>query len=253
MKECTVCCVTAKYNNKVEDKIGIMREVLTKYGRSDLTVFPELFLEINSSNEREVISEIKRMSKKTKTIISFGASFKQKKIYNSLFLITPEGRVNRYDKVHLTSLDKKDFSNGKLFKVVNTRIGKIGLAVCYDLLFPEAFRTLKLTGAEIIVLGSLWPGYDNEGWEIFTKARCRENQVFGVFSGGSGLFYDYARCGNSRIVDPFGKIIISNTMKNENYSVIKATLDPILLKRAMGIGCPKENYMKARQPKSYKV
>ena len=75
---------------------------------------------------------------------------------------------------------------------------KCGLAICYDLRFPEFFRKIALAGAEIIFIPAAWSLKRLTPRQILTKARAIENQVFVVFANSSG---------KSEIVNPRGEVI----------------------------------------------
>jgi predicted amidohydrolase len=71
--------------------------------------------------------------------------------YNSSVFISPDREISVYRKAHLFYKEKLVFSNGNThFPVYNTSIGKIGVMICFDWIFPEVCRSLALKGAEII-------------------------------------------------------------------------------------------------------
>ncbi|HWF73666.1 MAG TPA: nitrilase-related carbon-nitrogen hydrolase [Solirubrobacteraceae bacterium] len=79
-------------------------------------------------------------------------------IYNSSALVDGDGVVAVYRKLHLWGEEARWFSPGQdPAPVVDTRYGRIGLAVCYDLEFPELTRGLALHGADLIALPANWP------------------------------------------------------------------------------------------------
>lgn len=124
----------------------------------------------------------------------------------------------RYDKIHLfdaivseTEIHKESdvVEPGNNIVVVETPIGKIGLAVCFDVRFADHFRSLFDRGAEIIVLPSAFTVKTGEAhWELLT--RCRAIDTFSYFVGaGQGGTHTSGRktYGHSLIVDPWGKIL----------------------------------------------
>ena len=100
----------------------------------------------------------------------------------------------------------------------------VGLAICYDLRFPELFRILALRGAELIVLPAAFTmttGKDH--WEVLIRARAIENQVFLLAPGQHGTSDDVHWCyGRSTIVDPWGVVLATAP---DADAVITATLD----------------------------
>lgn len=83
------------------------------------------------------------------------------KLYNSSALVDGEGVLAVYRKLHLWNEEARWFSPGdEPAPVVDTRYGRIGLAVCYDIEFPELTRGLALQGADLIALPANWPRGD---------------------------------------------------------------------------------------------
>mgnify|MGYP001547382094 CR=1 FL=1 len=135
----------------------------------DLIVLPELFAtgylfqakeELQKAAEPaqkaeygETTSCLIDIAKKHNCIINAGiAELGEKgKIFNSSVLVSPAGLLGVYRKVHLFGDEKKYFSPGRQpFPVFETKVGRLGLIVCFDWAFPEAIRTLALKGAQII-------------------------------------------------------------------------------------------------------
>lgn len=85
-------------------------------------------------------------------------------LFNSAILVGPDGLTGTYRKVHLWNDEKRYFSPGDLgFPVFGTPFGRVGMLVCYDLWFPEAFRSCVLGGADIVCIPTAWlpiPGQD---------------------------------------------------------------------------------------------
>ena len=123
------------------------------------------------------------------------------KIFNRCLVANRCGEiVATYDKTHLFSFAHEDdvFSAGK--KVVTVELDGIrcGLAICYDLRFPEFIRKIALAGAEIIFIPAAWSLKRLFPRQILTKARAIENQVFVAFANSSG---------KSEVVNPRGEVI----------------------------------------------
>lgn len=129
------------------------------------------------------------------------------KVYNSVAFLKEGAVAGRYRKVHTGNVEKALWSRGEDWTVCDSAAGKLGFLVCYDLVFPEAARCLALAGAELLVMSTAWTkGSIEEGYELFTRARALENQVFLVASnqtgGPDGVF-----SGHSRIVSPRGEVL----------------------------------------------
>jgi predicted amidohydrolase len=91
--------------------------------------------------------------------------------------------------------------------VVDTSVGRIGVAICYDLRFPELFRRLTMDGAELICLSAQWPKPRSDHWRTLLKARAIENQVFMVAANCCGRQGKLDFFGSSMIVSPRGEIL----------------------------------------------
>jgi predicted amidohydrolase len=139
--------------------------------------------------------------------------------YNTSGLFSPDGSlIAIYRKIHLFDVDLPGRvtireSDGKLpgAQVVcaATAIGKIGLSICYDIRFPELYRELVFSGAQVVTVPSAFTFPTGEAhWEALIRARAIENQVYLVAPAQFGPnvhgFSDY---GNSMIVDPWGRVL----------------------------------------------
>jgi deaminated glutathione amidase len=139
----------------------------------------------------------------------------------ALLVYDAEGkRAGRYDKIHLFDVEiperaesYRESANmvpGKLPAVVDTPVGRIGLAVCYDVRFPELFRNLSAAGAELFVLPSAFTAPTGRAhWETLLRARAIENLAYVIAPAQSG-FHPNGRetYGDSMIVDYWGRILV---------------------------------------------
>ncbi|ADE13731.1 Nitrilase/cyanide hydratase and apolipoprotein N-acyltransferase [Nitrosococcus halophilus Nc 4] len=144
-------------------------------------------------------------------------------------------RVARYDKLHLFDVslpgggerycESLTIEPGREVVVADTPFGKIGLAVCYDLRFPELFRCLVEQGMEILALPSAFTALTGRAhWEPLVRARAIENLCY-VVAAGQGGFHASGRTthGDSMIVDPWG-VVLARLPRGSG--VITAELDP---------------------------
>jgi len=142
------------------------------------------------------------------------------KLYASCMLFNDQGeRVARYDKIHLfdVHLEESDESYtesetmvpGDRTVVVDTPFGKLGLAICYDLRFPEMFRTMVNQGMEICAIPSMFTALTGRAhWEVLVRARAIENLCY-VIAAGQGGYHVSGRetHGNSAVVSPWGLVL----------------------------------------------
>lgn len=127
--------------------------------------------------------------------------------------------VARYDKIHLFDAVVEDahgqyresdtFEPGDQVVTVDTPVGKLGLAICYDLRFPELFRALREKGADWVCLPSAFTWQTGDAhWHALIRARAIENQVWVVAAGQGGQNSARRRTyGHSLICDPWGKVV----------------------------------------------
>jgi len=126
-------------------------------------------------------------------------------------------RVARYDKIHLFDVvvvesdesytESQTIESGDQAVVVDTPFGRLGLAVCYDLRFPELFRKLALAGAEIICLPAEWPKPRQEHWKTLLRARAIENQLFVIATNCCGVQGKLDFFGLSQLISPLGTVL----------------------------------------------
>ncbi len=143
-------------------------------------------------------------------------------VFNTTVLIGPEGIASRYRKVnpwipwevHASPCDIPDYQE-ELFPVVETDIGRLGVATCYDWLFPEVTRELVLGGAEILIRISAymdpWGASEpTDWWTVVNRCRALENlcSVVACNQGARASHYPpFSWPGASMIVDPDGRIL----------------------------------------------
>ncbi|SQH74926.1 Deaminated glutathione amidase [Shewanella benthica] len=142
------------------------------------------------------------------------------RVYNRTYLFDNQGVVlGEYDKIHLFDVDVADgtkeyresdtFCAGDKISVIDTPFGKLGLAICYDLRFPDLFRAMRLAGAELIALPAAFTKVTGEAhWQTLIQARAIENQCFILAAAQWGQHNQSGRetWGQSMVVDPWGRI-----------------------------------------------
>lgn len=146
----------------------------------------------------------------------------------------PDGRrLARYDKIHLFDVDvgasggggeryreSASIEPGDAVVMVDTDLGRIGLAVCYDLRFPELFRALLAQGAEILVLPSAFTETTGAAhWHLLCRARAVENLCY-LLAPGQGGLHDNGRStyGHSLIAGPWGDVLAECTESGEGVA-----------------------------------
>ncbi|MCX7983357.1 MAG: acyltransferase [Bacteroidetes bacterium] len=208
---------------------------LMKLEKADVYVLPELFAtgysfisqdEVQSLAEESNGPTYQRMADfayEQKCYIAYGFPEKDINIYNSAALVGPDGLIGIYRKVHLFNQEKLFFTPGNLgFEVFNTPIGKIGLMICFDWIFPESARTLALRGAQIIAHPSnLVLPYCPDAM----VTRCLENRVYTITANRIGYEHrggnEYTFIGTSEIVSPHGDILVRLSKSEVGMKVVE--------------------------------
>lgn len=206
-----------------------------KEANVDLVVFPELsdvgyaFDKLNdvaSTWQDYPATSLQRLAEQLELNIISGLTEKTENgIYNSAIVINKNGRiVAHYRKAHLFVHGEIDesarFLAGESLCQFELEGLKFGIAICYDLRFPEMFRRLSLMGAEIIILPSAWPFPREEHFKALVKARAIENQVYMVACNRVGQDHDVVFSGNSRIIAPNGRIEVAANDNEEDLIAV---------------------------------
>jgi predicted amidohydrolase len=159
------------------------------------------------------------------------------KVANRGFLIGPDGALRaRYDKIHMFDVD---LDNGESWRdsatyeagkqTVVAQVGDdvpLGMAVCYDLRFPQLFRAQAMAGASVLTVPAAFTRQTGEAhWHILIRARAIENGAFVVAAAQGGRHEDGRETfGHSLIVDPWGKVLAE--ADHDEPAVIVAEIDP---------------------------
>jgi len=145
--------------------------------------------------------------------------------FNSAALFGPAGQiVGPYRKIHRFGPMAEDrwLEAGCTPGIFDLPWGKTGVAICYDLRFPELFRSYAVAGARLILLPSEWPHPRLHHWRTLVQARAIENQCFVAAVNRVGHDQHNTFCGHSLLVGPWGEIIAE---ADETATLLVATID----------------------------
>jgi predicted amidohydrolase len=141
--------------------------------------------------------------------------------FSSAVCLSGDGILGHHRKVHLPPGERGVFRPGETFAAFETPVGRLGMLVCYDKVFPEAARALVLDGAEIVACLAAWPvcrqrparrmRHDRQvhHFNLLDQARAMENQVVWVSANHSGRFGRLRFPGQAKVVDPDGRVLAS--------------------------------------------
>lgn len=142
------------------------------------------------------------------------------KLANRAYVIDPEGVIRaRYDKLHLFDVDlptgeswreSASYTPGRGAVVVATPVGQLGLAICYDMRFPDLFRALSDAGATVLAVPAAFTRPTGAAhWHILLRARAIEAAAFVVAAAQTGVHEDgRATYGHSLVIDPWGEVLL---------------------------------------------
>jgi predicted amidohydrolase len=256
---------------KILDKDRNLAAILTKFKEAAragarLVVFPECALSgycFTSSGEAMEVAEtvpgpatekIRAAAKKLDATAVVGMLERfGDRLYNAAAVITPDGTLGTFRKVHLLHLgiDRYDDPGDKPFPVFETPFAKIGINICFDCSFPESGRVAKLRGAQILAIPTNWP-LGSDSWQHTPKVRATENHFYVVAADRVGEERGFRFSGHSQIVNFTGEVLAEAGETEER--ILYADIDPMAAddNRVVRIAGEWEfDRMAARRPEMY--
>lgn len=215
-----------------------------------LVVLPEMFLcpydtacfaQYAEAEGGKAYRMLSRVAKETGVLLVGGSMpeiDEQSRLYNTSYVFDPQGQcIAKHRKVHLFNID---IPGGQRFResdvltagdkatVFNTPFGRMGVAICFDIRFPELARTAALLGAKMMIYpGAFNPTTGPAHWSLLHRARALDNQFFSVgVAPACDPDASYHSYGHSLIADPWGTLLCELDDK-ETLSVIKVDLDAV--------------------------
>ncbi|HEX4690187.1 MAG TPA: carbon-nitrogen hydrolase family protein [Solirubrobacteraceae bacterium] len=176
--------------------------------------------------------------------------------YTSAVCVSGDGIHGHHRKVHLPPAERFAYSPGDGFAAFDTPVGRLGMLLCYDKLFPEAARALALDGAGTIACLSAWPmdrhhpartpALDKQArhFDALDVARAVENQVVWVSTNQTGRLGPLRFFGHAKVVDPDGAVR-AHTGTDAGVAVARIDPDAVEVSRAF------IDHLGDRRPASY--
>ncbi len=253
MEKFKVALVQMKVVDSKEENIKKAKSMVRQAvkNKAQLVVLPEIF-NCPYSNASfplyaetfpgETSLEMMQLAKECSVVLLAG-SIPEKdgdKIFNTSYIYSERGELlGRHRKMHLFDINVEGgqyfkesdvLTPGEDFTLVDTSLGKIGMAICYDVRFPEYFRILSQRGADLIVLPAAFNMTTGPAhWEISLRMRAVDNQVYMAAAAPARVEnQSYVSYANSMIVDPWGKVL-ENAGIDEN--IIYAEIDKTKIKK----------------------
>ncbi len=174
--------------------------------------------------------------------------------YNTVVLLGPDGLVGKHRKLHLPYLGIDRFLEpGNLPLIVyETNVGRIGLGICYDMMFPEHSRALALEGADILVFPANWPETGNVYPDYIIPTRAIENRVFCLAVNRVGKEGKTVFSGRSKIVDWLGRSLAEG--KDDGEDILYAEISPAAAREKRWVieeGEHEVDFIHDRRPEMY--
>ncbi len=197
----------------------------------EIVVLPEMFNTGFSMNpgllsedmDGDTMKWMKRIASEKKIILTGSMMIsEEKKIYNRLIWMQPDGRYGSYDKRHLFSYggEDKEFTPGQKRLIAQVKGWKICTLICYDLRFPVWSRMSKENDYDVLMYVASWPVKRIAAWKALLQARAIENQCYviglnRIGTDGTGLHYP----GESCIIGPLGDILYSKPQIEDIFTI----------------------------------
>jgi N-carbamoylputrescine amidase len=186
------------------------------------------------------------------------AGYTEAGMYSAAVCVSGDGVLGRQRKVHLPPAERFAYTAGDGFAAFDTPVGRLGMLICYDKLFPEAARALALDGAEVLCTLAAWP-VDRRApaariredrqtlhFDLCDQARAVENQVFAVSSNQTGPWGSLRFLGGAKVVDPDGRVL-ARTRARAGLAVATVDLDAVAESRAI------IDHLADRRPEAYRL
>ena len=143
-------------------------------------------------------------------------------LYASAVCVSGDGVLGHQRKVHLPPAERFAYTAGDGFAAFDTPVGRLGMLLCYDKLFPEAARALALDGADALCSLSAWPvdrmnpaehirdDVQTRHFDLCDQTRAVENQVFVVSANQTGPWGPLRFLGSAKVVGPSGAVLATS-------------------------------------------
>jgi predicted amidohydrolase len=251
------------------DNVETVLRVLRTAGDADLVVFPECIVSgymidrvedafsvavFRNGEELALIAAACR-ERGVHAVVGF-LEMDKDELYNTAVLIGPAGPIGYYRKEHLPFLGVDRFvtpGRNPSPAAFDTTIGRIGLAICYDIRFPESARCLALAGCDIIAMPSVWPDTVHLIADHMVRVRACENRVFVVACTRGDSEAGARFMGKSQIIDPRGDVL---ALAGAGEQLIAADLDLEQAREKSVVTIPGEyeiSIFKDRRPDAYSL
>ncbi len=209
-----------KLNDKATNLAKVEKAVAKSH--ADLVMFGELFL--SGYMARDAFPRLAETipgpatERLSKIASEFGAHIvigmpeqdaKGRMLYNTSVLVTPDGAIHRYRKIYPANFGPFEeglyFGRGSELTLADTKLGKLGLLICYDSFFPELAKQYALDGADALAIISASPATSKPFFDKILPARAIENTVFVLYTNLVGTELNIVFQGGTQALGPRGE------------------------------------------------
>jgi len=206
---------------------------------ADLVMLPEIWQTGFMSFDRyagdaqtldgPLVTRLKALAAEMKKMLHTGSFVERDgdRLYNTSVLVSADGEILAvYRKIHLFGFQSKEtriLTPGETPVVVDTPFGRLGMATCFDLRFPELFRAMVDQGATLFLVCSAWPYPRLPAWIMLNRVRALENQCHLICANSCGMNTGIQFAGHSMVVDPWGTILAG---AGDGEAMVTTRIDP---------------------------
>lgn len=147
-------------------------------------------------------------------------------VENTAFLLDDQGEIlGHYSKTHPVGDERTYLHRGSQYPVFDTKLGKLGVVICYDACFPETTRLLTLSGAEVVLVPAAWRAsyYFKEWWDIDLASCALDNLVYVAAVNRCGPSGEEIFAGKSQLRSPLGELLCTCGVEEE--AILYGTID----------------------------
>ncbi len=245
----TIIQTNLSWENKKANLDMLQQKIESISEKTEVVILPEMFSTGFSMKPEKfaekmngtAINWMKKISSEKKIILTGSLIIEEnKKYFNRLIWMLPNGNFGTYDKRHLFAYGNEhtQYSQGSKRLIASVKGWKINLQVCYDLRFPawarQSFSSSSIEEKkpeyDVLIYVANWPERRINAWKILLQARAIENQCYcigvnRVGDDGNGIYHS----GDSMIIDPLGEILYHKSNEEDvfTYTLQKKKLDEV--------------------------
>ena len=189
-------------------------------------------------------------------------------LYSSAVLLSGEGVLHVHRKVHIAGPERHVFRNGREIAAVDTPVGRLAMAICYDIVFPETARVAAVEGADILLFQTAWSqafdppfldhdpafaGTSNYSLSALLGVRAFENQMWIVVSSATGVDerLDLNWWGEAKVVGPDGVTRVQTPLGEEGIAIAHGCAIDEEIIRSRTTTYWGDSFLFDRQPRAY--